>query len=232
VLDDERRERYSRQLVIPAIGPAGQGRLGEARVRVIGASGAAVPGILYLTLAGVGTLWIDDPERVGPSDVGHWVFPPESAGQPRSEVAAAALQARSRFVRVEPWRDGLKPTATLVLAVPMAQAVASAEAARRAGLPHVVAEVDGEGGTVLTVPVGAPCFACGRSIGGRARPSQPGAAALTSLAAQELVLLLASPSGAIGRRIDLTRGVPSTRATARLAGCACGAKSGDSGATV
>lgn len=231
-LDQGRSERFARQLVIPAIGSVGQGRLAEARVRVIGASGAAAPALLYLTLAGVGTIWIDDPELVGPADVEHWVYPPEGAGQPRALVAAAALQPRSCFVRVEPWREGLAPTATLVLAVPVAQAVAAAEAARRAGLPHVVAEVDGEGGTVLTVPVGAPCFACGRSISGRARPAQPGAAALTALAAGELVLLLADPSGLAGRRIDLTRGVPSVRPTARLAGCGCGAKSTDSAQAV
>jgi adenylyltransferase/sulfurtransferase len=231
-LDLERSERYARQLVIPAIGNVGQGRLAEARVRVVGASGAAAPAILYLTLAGVGTIWIDDPELVGPADVGHWIYPPESAGQRREVVATAALQARSRFVRVEPWGEGRVPTAALVLAVPIAQAVAAAEAARRAGLPHVVAEVDGDGGTVLTVPVGAPCFACGRSIAGRARPALPGAAALASLAAEELVLLLADPSGLGGRRIDLTRGVPSVRPTARLAGCSCGAKSPDSTAAV
>jgi hypothetical protein len=230
-LDAERTARFSRQLVIPAIGDGGQERLGDAAVRVVGASAAAAPGILYLALAGVGRIWIDDPELVGPGDAGHWIYPAETVGQPRAQVASAALQARSRFVQVEPWRDALAPSAALVLAVPMAQAVSAAEAARRAGQPHVVAEVDGEGGTVLTVPVGAPCFACGRSIGGRARPPLPGAAAVSSLAAEELVLLLADPAASVGRRIDLTRGVPSVRATARLAGCACGAKSGDGTAT-
>lgn len=221
-LDPERTARYSRQLVIPAIGIEGQLRLLEARVRVVGASAAAAPGILYLALAGVGTLWIDDPETVGPAESGHWLYPRESVGEPRSAVAAAALQARSRFIRVEPWRADAMPAATLVLAPSTVQAVAAAEAARRARLPHVVAEADGDGGTVVTIPLGAPCFACARSVGRTARPPTAGAAALSALAAEELVLLLAAPTAVPGRRVDLTRGVPSVRATARLAGCACG----------
>jgi adenylyltransferase/sulfurtransferase len=225
-LDPERTARYSRQLVIPAVGVDGQARLLEARVRVTGASAASVPGILYLALAGVGTLWIDDPEMVGPADSGHWLYPQESVGQPRAEVVAEALQARSRFIRVEPWRSEAMPTATLVLAPSTVQAVAAAETARRARLPHVVAEADGEGGTVVTVPLGAPCFACARSTGRTARPPTAGSAALSALAAEELVLLLAAPGAAQGRRIDLTRGVPSVRATARLAGCSCGEGAG------
>jgi hypothetical protein len=221
-LDSDRISRYSRQLVIPSIGPAGQERLAEARVRVVGASAAAVPGILYLTLAGAGTIWIEDPEPVGPSDAGHWLFPPDSVGAPREKVAAEALQARSRFVCVEPWRAGATPTATLVLAVSRVQAVAAAENSRRARVPHVAAEVDGEGGAVISIPVGAPCYACARSAGATPKAPAAGAAALTSLAAEELVLMLADPAVHLGRRIDLTRGIPTVRATSRLAGCACG----------
>jgi adenylyltransferase/sulfurtransferase len=223
-LDADRIARYSRQLVIPAVGHAGQERLGAARVRVVGASGAAAPGLLYLALAGVGTIWIDDPERVTPADAGQWLYPPPSVGEPRAAVAAAALQERSRFVRVEPLPSGGVPTAALIFAPSVAQAVAAAERSRRERIPHVVVEVDGEGGGVVTIPVGAPCYACARSTGSARRPPSPGGAALSGLAAEELILLLAAPATAAGRRIDLTRGVPSVRATARLAGCACGAE--------
>jgi adenylyltransferase/sulfurtransferase len=222
-LDPARLERYARQLVIPAIGHAGQARLGEARVRVVGASATAAPGILYLVLAGVGTLQVDDPELVAPSDAGHWLFPPATVGQPRERVVVEALQPRSRFVRVEPYADGAAPTATIVFASSAAQAVAAADRARRAAIPHVVVEADGEGGSVVAVPVGAPCFACARALGSAGRPPVAATGALAALGAQELILLLADPASAVGRRVDLTRGVPSARATARLAGCACGA---------
>lgn len=222
-LDPDRVARYSRQLVIPAIGHVGQERLGAACVRVIGASGVAAPGILYLVLAGVGTLWIDDREPVGQADAGSWLYPPTSLGEPRASVAAGALAERSRFVQVLSSEPGEAPTATVILAVASAQAVTAAERARRAGHPHVVAQLDGEGGAVVTVPPGAPCFACARSVGGTWRPPTAAASAVAVLAAQEAILMLAAPSGATGRRVDVTRGVTSTRATARLAGCACGA---------
>lgn len=221
-LDPDRIDRYARQLVIPAIGHEGQERLGAAQVRVVGAFAAAAPGLLYLTLAGVGTIWIDDPEAVGLADVGSWLYPPRTIGEPRARVAADALQERSRFVRVSPFGPDAAPTAVLVTAAAAAQAVGPAEAARKARLPLVAAELDGEGGSVVTVPVGAPCYACARSVGATWRPPAPGAAAVAALAAEELILLLADPSAARGRRTDLTRGVPSVRATARLAGCACG----------
>lgn len=222
-LDPERRSRYSRQLVIPAIGEAGQERLGAARVRVVGASGAAAPGLLYLTLAGVGSIWIDDPEPVGAEDAGQWLYPPPTLGEPRARVAAEVLQERSRFVRLHSSEPPEPPTATLVFATKASRAVVDAERARKVGLPLVVAELDGEGGTVVTVPVGAPCYSCSRSLGGAWRPPVAGASALGALAAQELILLLADPAAIGGRRTILTRGVPSARPTARLAGCACGA---------
>lgn len=222
-LDPERRARFSRQLVIPAIGPDGQERLGAARVRVVGASGPFAPSLLYLTLAGIGTVWIDDPEPIGPSDAGRWLFPQGALGMPRARIAAEALGERSRFATVVDAPPSEPPTAVLVLAPSPAKAVVAAEQARKAGLPHVVAELDGDGGSVVTVPVGAPCYACARSVVSARRPPEPGAAAVAALASEELILMLARPETARGRRIDLTRGVPSVRVTARLAGCACGA---------
>jgi hypothetical protein len=220
-IDGARAARYARQLVIPAIGEAGQERLAAACVRVIGASATAAPASLYLALAGVGTLWVDDPEPVSPADAGHWLYAPARVGDGRATVVAAELRDRSAFVRAEPWSPGVSVTAALVLAPSREQATAAAEEARLSAVPAVVAEVDGDGGTVVTIPVGAPCYVCARPIGGAGRLPTAGAAALAALAAEELVFLLADPSSAVGRRLELTRGVPSARATNRLAGCAC-----------
>jgi adenylyltransferase/sulfurtransferase len=143
-------------------------------------------------------------------------------GTARATAAASALARLSRFTVVEPYPVGGVPTATLVAAPSSAQALHAAEAARRAGVPHVVIEADGDGGALVSVPPGAPCYACARSSGA-GRPAQAGAAALAALAAGELVLLVASPAGIAGRRFDLVRGVATARPTTRLAGCACGA---------
>jgi adenylyltransferase/sulfurtransferase len=221
-LDDARLARFSRQLLVPGFGEAAQQRLAAARVRAVGADAVAAPALVYLVQAGVGRLWIEDPEMVSPQDVGSWLHPPSAVGTPRSTAAAAALSRLSGFVSVEPYPTGGVPTATLVAAPSAAQALHAAEAARRAGVPHVVMEADGDGGAVVSIPPGGPCYSCARSTG-TGRPAVPGAAALAALAAEELLLLIAFPGTIAGRRFDLVRGVTTARPTARLAGCACAA---------
>jgi adenylyltransferase/sulfurtransferase len=222
-LDGERIARWARQLLVPGFGAAGQERLMAARVRVVGAGGQATPALLALVQAGVGTLWIDDPETIGPGDLCGWLYRPEQVGQPRATVAATALAGASRFVEVRPYPTGGAPSATLVCAASSAQALASAEAARRARIPHVVVEIDGEAGQVVTIPPGAPCFACARFSAAGERPPVAGSLVLASLAAQELLRLLVEPGVLEGRRLDLVRGVPTVRVTQRLPGCVCGA---------
>jgi adenylyltransferase/sulfurtransferase len=219
-LDDARVARWARQLLVPGLGEQAQLRLAGARVRVVGADAVAAPALLYLVQAGVGKLWVDDPETVAPVDAGSWLYTGAEVGRPRSEAAAEALARLSGLVSVEPYPMGGVPTATLVAAPSPAQAVHAAEAARRAGAPHVVVEADGDGGALVTVPPGAPCYNCARSSGA-GRPPLPGAAALAALAATELVLLIASPGTVPGRRFDVVRGVATVRPTVRLPGCAC-----------
>lgn len=221
-MNDDRIERYARQLLVPGFGEESQERLARARVRVVGADAVASAGLVFLVQAGVGRLWIEDDEDVAPADASGWLFPPSAVGTPRVEAVRPVLGALSRFVAIERYPTGGVPSAALVFAASVPQALASAEAARRAGIPHVVVEPDADGGALVDVPPGAPCYACARSTTGVGRPAQPGIAALSALAAQELVLMIANPGSVPGRRIDLVRGVTTARPTARLAGCACG----------
>lgn len=220
-LSDDRIARYARQLLVPGFGEAEQERLLAARVRAVGLDAVASAGLVYLVQAGVGRIWLDDPLPVAPADLGGWLYPPSAVGTPRVEAAAGALAPLSGFARVERYPTGGVPTGTLVCLPAVAQALTAAEAARRAGLPHVVVEPDGDGGAIVTIPPGAPCYACARSISGAGRPPEPAAVALSALAAFELLQLVAVPGSLPGRRIELVRGVPTVRPTARLAGCAC-----------
>lgn len=221
-LGDDRVARWSRQLLVPGFDEAAQERLASARVRAVGADGGASIALVYLVQAGIGRLWIDDPEPVSPADAAGWIFGAGAVGTPRVEAARDALGRLSRYCAIEAYPAGGVPTAAIVAAPSVAQALHAAEASRRAGVPHVVLEPDADGGAVVSVPPGAPCYACARSTGGAGRPALPGAAALGALAASELVLMIAAPGAAPGRRLDLVRGVATLRPTSRLAGCACG----------
>ena len=222
-LGDDRIARFARQLLVPGFGEAAQERLAQARVRAVGADGTASAALVYLVEAGVGRLWIDDPELVAPADTSGWIYGGAAVGAPRADAAREALRRLSRFCEVGVYPTGGVPTAAIVAAPSVAQALHAAEASRRAGVPHVVLEPDADGGSVVSVPPGAPCYACARSTAGAGRPPLPGAASLAALAASELVQMIAVPGGVAGRRVDLVRGVPTVRPTARLAGCACGA---------
>ncbi len=68
-LNAEQTERYKRHLLLPEVGVAGQQRLLEAKVLLLGAGGLGSPAALYLAAAGVGTLGIVDMDDVGASNL-------------------------------------------------------------------------------------------------------------------------------------------------------------------
>src|SRR5580704_16553284 len=69
VLDPEQRSRYSRHILLPEVGEAGQQKLLESRVLLLGAGGLGSPAALYLAAAGVGTLGIVDMDVVDASNL-------------------------------------------------------------------------------------------------------------------------------------------------------------------
>jgi sulfur-carrier protein adenylyltransferase/sulfurtransferase len=68
-LSPDQRRRYSRHLLIPEVGEAGQERLLGGRVLLIGAGGLGSPASLYLAAAGVGRLGIVDADVVDASNL-------------------------------------------------------------------------------------------------------------------------------------------------------------------
>ncbi len=69
VLTPEQRNRYSRHLLMPEVGEAGQQKLLGAKVLLLGAGGLGSPAALYLAAAGVGTLGIVDMDVVDDSNL-------------------------------------------------------------------------------------------------------------------------------------------------------------------
>ena len=91
-LGDEQLLRYSRQIMLPQIDVAGQQRIVDATVLIVGMGGLGCPAALYLAAAGVGRLIIADDDQVELTNlqrqVAHAV---SSIGQPKVASAATSL---------------------------------------------------------------------------------------------------------------------------------------------
>ncbi|HEX6596294.1 MAG TPA: molybdopterin-synthase adenylyltransferase MoeB, partial [Acidimicrobiales bacterium] len=68
-LTADQRNRYHRHLLLPEVGEAGQQKLLESKVLLLGAGGLGSPAALYLAAAGVGTLGIVDMDVVDESNL-------------------------------------------------------------------------------------------------------------------------------------------------------------------
>ena len=68
-LTADQRNRYQRHLLLPEVGEAGQQKLLDAKVLLLGAGGLGSPAALYLAAAGVGTLGIIDMDVVDESNL-------------------------------------------------------------------------------------------------------------------------------------------------------------------
>ncbi len=95
--------RYSRQLLLPELGVAGQAKLKAARVLVLGAGGLGSPAALYLAAAGVGTLGLADFDRVEAHNLQRQLLHDDTTvGQPKTASAAARLRTTNPLIRVVP----------------------------------------------------------------------------------------------------------------------------------
>lgn len=85
-------DRYSRQLLLPGVGAAGQQKLLESKVLVVGAGGLGSPVLLYLAAAGVGTLGLVDDDTIDLSNLQRQVlYGTEQVGEAKTQVAAVRL---------------------------------------------------------------------------------------------------------------------------------------------
>lgn len=91
-LTREEMQRYSRHLILPEIGAAGQRKLKAARVLLVGAGGLGSPLGLYLAAAGVGTLGIVDDDVVDETNLQRQVIHGTAAvGESKVQSAARRI---------------------------------------------------------------------------------------------------------------------------------------------
>ena len=108
VLDAERRRRYSRHILIPEVGEAGQLKLLSSKVLMIGAGGLGSPAGLYLAAAGVGTLGIIDEDIVDDSNLQRQILhTTDRVGMAKTESARVALTALNPDVEIVAYNERL-----------------------------------------------------------------------------------------------------------------------------
>jgi molybdopterin/thiamine biosynthesis adenylyltransferase/rhodanese-related sulfurtransferase len=115
-LSAEQKNRYSRHLLVPEVGEAGQTKLLASSVLLVGAGGLGSPAGLYLAAAGVGTIGIVDSDVVDLTNLQRQVLhTTASVGRPKTESAEATIRALNPDVRVV--RHDLRLDASNVLDV-------------------------------------------------------------------------------------------------------------------
>ena len=108
LLSDEQMERYSRQIILEEMGVAGQRKLLESKVLVVGAGGLGSPASLYLAAAGVGTLGIVDGDRVDLTNLQRQVLHyTHDLGRPKTQSARRTLEDINPDVTVRPYQTVL-----------------------------------------------------------------------------------------------------------------------------
>lgn len=160
-------QRYEREVVLPEVGRAGQGRLKAARVVVVGAGGLAAAALPLLAASGVGRLTIVDGNRVNISSLQRQtLFTENDQGRPKADVAAEHCRKLNRSVTVVPWRRNVTPATVaqlieredIVLDCSESHAISFmlSDACQAARLPLISAAVAGVSGHVGGFCGGAP----------------------------------------------------------------------------
>src|SRR5512142_2410817 len=99
---DDQIYRYSRHIILPDIGGAGQKKLLKASVLLVGAGGLGSPAALYLAAAGVGTLGLVDFDRVDLSNLQRQILHGTSdVGRPKLQSARDRLHQTNPNVNVQ-----------------------------------------------------------------------------------------------------------------------------------
>jgi adenylyltransferase/sulfurtransferase len=171
-LTPEQYERYSRHVLIPEVGEAGQLRLLDAKVLLIGAGGLGSPAALYLAAAGVGTIGIIDADVVDRSNLQRQVVHTEDRiGMAKVDSAEVAMKGINPDVEVVKYTERLTSENVLDVIVGYDVIVDGTDnfptryllndASLVAGIPVVHGSIyQFEGSVTVYKPFEGPCYRC------------------------------------------------------------------------
>lgn len=173
-MNDEQLLRYSRHILLPEIGIAGQATLLRAHVLIVGAGGLGSPVALYLAASGVGTLTIADGDNVELTNLQRQIaHTTQAIGQNKAQSAQSTMESLNPEVTVNPIEQRLTADALMSLVAEVDVVVdasdnfATRHAINRACVAHKKPLVSGAAlrfdGQVSVFDLRAPqnpCYAC------------------------------------------------------------------------
>ena len=163
--------RYSRHLLIPEVGLAGQERLASARVLVVGAGGLGAPVLAYLAAAGVGRIGVVDDDAVDETNLQRQIiYATADIGRSKVAVAAERIAALNPGVAVDVFPLRLKRTTRAICLRPYDVIVdatdsfesryAVNDACRFEGKPDVFGSIFRFDGQVAVFGPSTACYRC------------------------------------------------------------------------
>jgi molybdopterin/thiamine biosynthesis adenylyltransferase/rhodanese-related sulfurtransferase len=168
----EQAQRYSRHLLIPEVGEAGQHRLLRSKVLLIGAGGLGSPAALYLAAAGVGTLGIVDSDVVDLTNLQRQILhSTERIGEPKVDSAKRTLEALNPDVKIVPYQERLSSAnidriiSEYDVVIDGADNFPTRYLLNDASIKHRIPVVHGsiyrfEGQVTVFKPLEGPCYRC------------------------------------------------------------------------
>ena len=173
-LNDDLLLRYSRHILLPDVGVAGQARISGASVLIVGAGGLGCPVALYLGAAGVGQLLLADGDTVDLTNLQRQIGHATAAiGENKADSLARSVLAINPEIEVRPIREALansalhEAVAAVDLVVDASDNFATRHAVNRAcvrlGKPLVSGAAIGFSGQLAVFDsrrADSPCYHC------------------------------------------------------------------------
>ncbi|MEK6607492.1 MAG: molybdopterin-synthase adenylyltransferase MoeB [Myxococcota bacterium] len=172
LLTKAQQARYSRHILLPEVGEAGQQKLLASKMLLIGAGGLGCPAGLYLAAAGVGTIGIIDDDVVDESNLQRQIMhSTERVGMAKVESARRTIAGLNPDVKVVPYQTRLSSDNVLEIIKGYDVIVDGADnfptryllndASVKLGKPVVHGSIDRFDGRVTVFdPKRGPCYRC------------------------------------------------------------------------
>jgi len=171
-LTPSQAQRYSRHLLIPEVGEAGQQKLLDSKVLLIGAGGLGSPAAYYLASAGVGTLGIVDSDVVDLTNLQRQILhTTDRIGESKVSSAKRTLEALNPDVKIVGYEERLSAAnidriiAGYDVVIDGADNFPTRYLLNDASVKHRVPVVHGsifrfEGQVTVFKPFEGPCYRC------------------------------------------------------------------------